>query len=179
MLSGIPQVAQIGPSLVAKNGTPFCLFTLCERRLYQARCLYHRGGIGRERRVPVGQAQERCGLDQPGLCQENITQNNSPLAGFSSCEGAVFSFPCLGRRRGPSGVFFGRGGRLHSRGPDRVLQRAYGAGRGLSCCVSITYRQTHGRDTTRLCSASSCGWGPGCCASHATTACGCYPDCQV
>ena len=27
MLSGIPQVAQIGPSLVAKNGTPFCLFT--------------------------------------------------------------------------------------------------------------------------------------------------------
>lgn len=32
MLSGIPQVAQIGPSLVAKNGTPFCLFTtVCER----------------------------------------------------------------------------------------------------------------------------------------------------
>ena len=28
MLSGIPQVAQIGPSLVAKNGTPFCLFTI-------------------------------------------------------------------------------------------------------------------------------------------------------
>lgn len=32
MLSGIPQVAQIGPSLVAKNGTPFCLFTC--RRLF-------------------------------------------------------------------------------------------------------------------------------------------------
>ena len=30
MLSGIPQVAQIGPSLVAKNGTPFCLFTAVE-----------------------------------------------------------------------------------------------------------------------------------------------------
>ena len=32
MLSGIPQVAQIGPSLVAKNGTPFCLFTIEEIR---------------------------------------------------------------------------------------------------------------------------------------------------
>ena len=50
MLSGIPQVAQIGPSLVAKNGTPFCLFTylagnektpLCFKKI----CIKHRGGI--------------------------------------------------------------------------------------------------------------------------------------
>ena len=34
MLSGIPQVAQIGPSLVAKNGTPFCLFTTASRNRF-------------------------------------------------------------------------------------------------------------------------------------------------
>ncbi len=102
----------------------------------------------------------------------------SPLADFA-LRGGCFLFPGLGRCSGPSGDFFSQGGCLPSRGPDRVLQLVYGAGRGLSCCAFFTYRQTHGQDTTRSCSASSCGSGPGRSSFHATTASSCSPGCQV
>ena len=76
---------------------------------------------------------------------------NSPPCRIFSCEGGCFCVFWYFRRRGPSGALFGRGVRLPS-----PMQRAYRAGRGLS---ALTVHRTPGRDTTKLCSTSSYGWG--------------------